>query len=168
MDRGVAQETAALTDRIRQAEADFDAEWPSVEGQDDPDRKRMRVEAAHRALFDPSREATLARKYEAASERCFFRSLKELRLVEEQAKASGSNPEVGSPPASLGSFFPEEARPSSPDPMTAGTPRKASVTAPKGVEPASSSRPMPVPTFPVTPEMPVGGGDLPFSIGRAG
>ena len=38
-------------------------------------------------MFDPSKEATLARKYEAAAERAFFRCLKELRQMEKQARA---------------------------------------------------------------------------------
>ena len=38
-----------------------------------------RVEAPIRALFDPSKEATLARRYEAAAERVMFRSLRDLR-----------------------------------------------------------------------------------------
>src|ERR1700722_10841265 len=38
-------------------------------------------------MFDPSREATLARSYAAAAERGFLRALKELRLLEKQARA---------------------------------------------------------------------------------
>ena len=37
-----------------------------------------RAEAVDRALFDPSKEATLARKYEAATERGLYRALREL------------------------------------------------------------------------------------------
>jgi hypothetical protein len=44
-----------------------------------------RAEAVDRALFDPSKEAILARKYEAATERALFRTLKELRQVEAEA-----------------------------------------------------------------------------------
>jgi len=44
-----------------------------------------RAGAADRALFDPSKEATLARKYEAAAERGMFRAIKELRQVEQEA-----------------------------------------------------------------------------------
>ena len=169
MDRCVDHETASLTGRIHQAEADFDAEWPAVAGQDDPDRERMRVEAAHRASFDPSKAATLARKYEAAAERCFFRSLKELRRVEKAAKAAANVTGAGEARASLGSFLPEESRrPASA--MTAVEPvRKASSTAPKSVETPSNPRPKPVPAFPSTPKTPLGGAfELPFSIGRAG
>ncbi len=44
-----------------------------------------RAEAVDRALFDTSKEAILARKYEAATERALFRTLKELRQVEADA-----------------------------------------------------------------------------------
>ncbi len=44
-----------------------------------------RAEAADRALFDPSPEAVLARKYEAATERAMYRTLKEFRQVEAEA-----------------------------------------------------------------------------------
>ena len=169
MDRCVDHETASLSERIRQAEADFDAEWPAVEGQDDPNRERMRVEAAHRAMFDPSKAATLARKYEAAAERCFFRSLKELRQVERQAKAAGSGPEVGPAREALGSFLPAEAKPSGLASKAAATPRSASSVVPKAVAPAPKPHPKPIPSFANTPGTPLGGAfELPFSIGRAG
>ena len=41
-----------------------------------------RAEAVDRALFDPSKEAILARKYEAATERAMYKALKEYRQVE--------------------------------------------------------------------------------------
>jgi len=40
---------------------------------------RSRAGAASRALFDGSKEAQLARRYEAAAERGFYRALRELR-----------------------------------------------------------------------------------------
>ncbi len=52
-----------------------------------------RAEAVNRALFDPSKEAILARKYEAATERALFRTLKELRHVEADA-AQGIKTEI--------------------------------------------------------------------------
>jgi hypothetical protein len=64
MDRGVSQETAALSERVRQAEADFVA----PEGLDEATVAQLRAEAAARAMFDPSKEAKLARQYEAAAE----------------------------------------------------------------------------------------------------
>jgi hypothetical protein len=52
-----------------------------------------RAEAVDRALFDTSKEAILARKYEAATERALFRTLKELRQVEDEA-AQGIRSEI--------------------------------------------------------------------------
>ena len=46
-----------------------------------------RLEAGERSLFDPSREATLARRYEAEAQRGFFKALKEFRQVEAEAAA---------------------------------------------------------------------------------
>ncbi len=59
-----------------------------------------RAGAADRALFDPSKEATLARQYEAAAERGMHRALKELRAVEVEAA------ELAPIPSALGSFSP--------------------------------------------------------------
>ncbi len=47
--------------------------------------QRARAGAADRALFDASPEAILARKYEAATERSLFRTLREFRELEEAA-----------------------------------------------------------------------------------
>ena len=162
MDRCVLQEAAALGGHIRQAEADFDAEWPEDEGEDDPERERMRIEAARRAMFDPSREATLVRKYEAAAERCFFRSLKELRQVEGAAKAASNGPEVGEAREALGSFLPEEAITQALESPTTGPARKP--------DPGPSKPlPKPVPSVPTFPSTPRGAAfELPFSIGRVG
>jgi hypothetical protein len=44
-------------------------------------------EAVRIAMFDPSKEATLARQYEASAERGFYRALKQLRQMELQAEA---------------------------------------------------------------------------------
>jgi len=65
-----------------------------------------RAEAGRRALFDTSKPAILARRYEAAAERGLFRALKDLRAVE---KAALDDPQVSpaSPIGPLGSFFPE-------------------------------------------------------------
>jgi hypothetical protein len=68
-----------------------------------------RAEAGDRALFDPSREAALARRYESEARRGFFRSLKEFRQVEAEAaerleseaqSASASTDESSAPLAS--------------------------------------------------------------------
>jgi hypothetical protein len=66
-----------------------------------------RSEAPQRTMFDPSREATLARKYEAAAERGLFRTLREYREV--QAETPPPKPEPGEPepPEELGSSLPK-------------------------------------------------------------
>ena len=77
--------------------------------------------APKRALFDTSKEAVLARKYEAAAERGIYRALRELRQVEAEAEEEiapavaspqvEEKPEVeeaeAAPEPGLGSFFPE-------------------------------------------------------------
>ena len=150
MDRGVAQETAALSERVRQAEADFVA----PEGVSPEEAAKLRAEAGRRALFDPSREATLARKYEAAAERGFFRALKELRQLEKQAKVDESAVEEESYRQALASFsrIDEEA-----------THREARHPETAPPTPSIPSR-MVAPTSP-----PSSGGrvDVPFTIGRA-
>jgi hypothetical protein len=83
MERAADQQTAALSEHVRQAEADF----VPPEGASAEEVIRLRGEAVRRAMFDPSKEATLVRKYEASAERTFFRCLKELRQREKQAKA---------------------------------------------------------------------------------
>ena len=78
---------------------------------DDGDLELDRAEAPARALFDPSKEASLARKYEAAAERGMYRALRELS---EHEAMVGPGPELGPgprPPAeaprgTLASFFP--------------------------------------------------------------
>jgi hypothetical protein len=66
-----------------------------------------RSEAPQKAMFDPSKEATLARKYEAAAERGLFRTLREFREV--QAETPAARPEPGEPEIAeeLGSCLPE-------------------------------------------------------------
>jgi hypothetical protein len=149
MERCVMHENAGLTDRVRQALADF----VPPEGVDEAETARLREEVATRAMFDPSKEATLARKYEAAAERGFFRALKELRLVEKAAKAADAEFEAELSGESLGSFLPmeqlgEEFHALYPDDAFPN-PRKSS-------DPVGSG---PLPTF-------AGRFDVPFSIGR--
>ena len=84
MERAADQQTAALTGRIRQVEADFVA----PEGSTEAEAAKLKGEAIRIAMFDPSKEATLARKYEAAAERGFYRALKELRLMERADEAA--------------------------------------------------------------------------------
>ncbi len=75
MERAADQQTVALTERIRNVEAEFVA----PEGVTPEEAAKLRSEAVRRAMFDPSKEATLARKYELAAERGFYRAIKELR-----------------------------------------------------------------------------------------
>jgi hypothetical protein len=65
-----------------------------------------RNEAATRALFDPSPQAVLARKYEAAAERGMYKALKELQAIEARGGAAPSadetpEPELGCAPLAL-------------------------------------------------------------------
>jgi hypothetical protein len=89
--------------------------------------ERDRAEAAERALFDPSPEATLARKYEAAAERGFYRALKELREVEAAAarRESDVSEDDAADCAPLGSFLPAPVAapaPAEPEPEPAPEP----------------------------------------------
>ncbi|WP_435016127.1 hypothetical protein TA3x_003687 [Tundrisphaera sp. TA3] len=63
-----------------------------------------RADAGRRALFDPSPQATLARKYEAAAERGLYRALKELKAMQEVGAAEAEAPAVD--PAAVGPNFP--------------------------------------------------------------
>jgi len=51
-----------------------------------------RAEAGDRAMFDPGKEATLARKYEAAASRALYRALRELREVEATGAGEAAEP----------------------------------------------------------------------------
>jgi hypothetical protein len=84
MERCVEAENARLTERVRQAEADFEP----PEGCDLELAKKLRFEAGRRAQFDPSKEATLLRQYENAAERGFYRALKELRQIQKAQQAA--------------------------------------------------------------------------------
>jgi hypothetical protein len=77
-----------------------------------------RAEAADLALFDPSRDAGLARRYESESRRGFFKALKEYRQAEAEAgerlEAEAEAEETAEPapgPASEGAADPGEAAP---------------------------------------------------------
>jgi len=98
-----------------------------------------RKHAADIALFDPSKEAILARKYEAAAERGFFRALKELKEMRREAE-KGPAPGLKSE-RSLASIFP--VPPAGPTPP-----------------PRASSGPVPGPIMPSN--------EVAITIGRAG
>jgi hypothetical protein len=149
LDRSVSQETATLSGRVRQAEADFFA--PA--GLDAATVAQLRAEASARAMFDPSREATLARRYEAAAERGFFRALKELRQLERDAKVANPDVDDATIRETLGSFFQLEKKL---DAFEARYPEPASMTPSRPsrlAEPASLS---PIGDF----------ADVPMTIGR--
>ena len=82
MERAEDQQAVAMTVRVRQVEADFVA----PEGASAAEAAKLRDEAARLAMFDPSKEATLARQYEAAAERGFYKALKELRQMRLQGE----------------------------------------------------------------------------------
>ncbi len=150
MDRCVDREFAAVAERVRRARDEFEA----PEGVGPEEAERLRDEAGRLASFDPSDEASLARRYEAAAERGFFRALKELRqLGREPASsgAAGAMAEVRASAARLGSFLqgetpaPRGPSPSPPKPLPA--PSKV---------PAAAWDPSPPTHF-----------DVPFAIGRS-
>jgi hypothetical protein len=101
MDRSADQQTAALAERVRQVEVDFVA----PEGVGEAEATRLRSEAVRRAMFDPSKEATLARRYECAAERAFFRCLKELRQMQRQTRAEVRVDTTLEAQALMGSFL---------------------------------------------------------------
>ncbi len=92
-------------------EAEIAALKARLDGFDREALERDRAEAPGRALFDSSKDAVLARKYEAASERSLYRALRELREIraeppraEEVVVEGEVTPES---PEELGSCSPE-------------------------------------------------------------
>ena len=81
-----------------------------------------RQEAPRRALFDPSKEATLARRYESEATRNFFKAFKELKRAEKEAAerpVPAPLPPLVSPPLASswdGGPTPRDPRPASPRP----------------------------------------------------
>ncbi len=81
-----------------------------------------RAEAGDRALFDPSREASLARRYESEARRGFFRALSEFRKVE--AEAANRAPEETCEPLASSREKPEPREPKpTPAPSRPGSSR---------------------------------------------
>jgi hypothetical protein len=101
MEKCADRELAAIEDRVVQAMAEVEA----PEGTDPAELARLQAQAGRLAAFDTSKQACLARRYEAAAERGFFRSLKEFRLVEKQAKTLNPAPKEASFRQELGSFL---------------------------------------------------------------
>ena len=149
MERAVVQETAALNARVLKARAEAEASG------EDPD------EAGDIALFDPSKEACLARKYEAAAERGFFRAIKEFRQHKKSANAP--SPALAEAAAArrsieqLGSFLTAEAKAPAPASREAPAPKPAPVPAPAPAKPPLTAW-----------DSPFGGSfDIPITIGLA-
>jgi hypothetical protein len=71
---------------------------------------RDRDDSVARAVFDPSKEAQLARKYDASNERSLMRTIKEFREIQAQAAEVEERQKVApEPDESSGSFLPEPA-----------------------------------------------------------
>ena len=107
-ERYAEHENAQLADRARAALLEFEAEAP--DDLDPADRKRLRIEAQARVMFDPSPEAASARKYEASAVRNFLRALKELQKLkaEEEARELAELRDLEQEPEEVGSFSPGE------------------------------------------------------------
>ena len=148
MERGADQQTAALSGHVRRVEAEF----VPPEGADAEEADRLRSEAVRAAMFDPSKEAGLARRYEAAAERGFFRALKELGRMRKQGGAESKA--AGVDAALLGSFRSIEEAGRKLDARLDAM--EAELDRPIARRPAHST---------YLPPMPVGN-DLPISIGR--
>ncbi len=120
--RELAAEIGVEVERLRDHRATLDLEAIALD----------RAAAPTLALFDPSAEAGRLRRYEAAAERGFFRSLRELRAIEPPPAARGSETDR------LGSFRPAD-RP-------APEPRDQAVPPPSAPTPAViRTAPAPVP-----------------------
>ncbi len=118
---------------------------------------RSRAGAASRALFDGSKEAQLARRYEAAAERGFYRALRELRRLPVADPAYDLNPTTT--PAALaatatadllasfraaeasGFLPPRPAEKRRPDPVQAQAHSQARPTTPARLDHAGPARP---------------------------
>jgi len=134
----------AMADRI---DGEIQGLLADLEASDPAAIDADRAGAAGRALFDPSREAALARRYEAAAEREVYRALRELRKVEAEAESVVAEMgDEGSDEESLGS-----SRAEGPPPTR---------------EPAIGPRPAP-PTLPARPSSLGQPGDGPRSVESA-
>ena len=104
MERCALHATAIDSARVRRAVAGVEI----PEGSTPQEAENLKLEAATLALFCPSAEATLARKYEQAAERGFFRSVKELRLFQREERARERRDESEGMAEALGSSLPGE------------------------------------------------------------
>ena len=149
LERCAHHETAVSTERVRRAIADF----VPLAGVGEAEANRLRAEAGTLALFETSKEATQARKYETATERSFLRALKELRILEREAIRAGREDVESNSWEPLASFSPEAMSDEEFKSMY------AKVMAP--VPGKADSRP-----DRVAPSMPRGRVDVPIMIGR--
>jgi hypothetical protein len=123
---------------------------------------RDRLEAPDRALFDPSPELILARKYEAATERALYKALKEFQAAEKAFEESGvedATPTEEETCETMASILPV------PDPTPPSEPERPD-------EPGGSA---PEPSFeaefglpPLRFDVPGGPNPIPMTIGRSG
>lgn len=104
MERCALHATAIDSVRVRLAIAAVEI----PEGCTPKEAENLRRDAATLALFCPSAEATLARKYEQAAERGFFRAVKELRIVQRDERARERREQEGHLAEPLGSILPGE------------------------------------------------------------
>jgi hypothetical protein len=96
---------AELTEFVDREIADLEA---AREGLDRERIAQVRAGAAARALFPTSPEANLARKYEAAAAREFYRALQQIERINEAAEEEvEANPKPEETCEELGSSFPE-------------------------------------------------------------
>jgi hypothetical protein len=149
-ERCADQQTAALAQRVRQVEAEFvEPEGASVD-----EAAKLRDEAVRIAMFDPSREAVLARKYEAAAERGFYKALKLLRQMDKESEALLKADDTNRVDAMMASFLSKQNEYRKMD-------AEMEELYPELAEPMPT-RPA---NFTQTPKM-EGAVDVPFTIGR--
>jgi hypothetical protein len=148
-----AQAVAKLLEKIDEEIADLEELYETL---DFETIALDRAEAGPRASFDPSKEASLARRYESEARRGYYKALTEFRAVEAEAAAKGvSKPSVATPlPAPVSD--------------TLGSSRE--IKAPAIREPA---RPIPAASRPVSTvisskyEFARGADGLPIAVARA-
>jgi hypothetical protein len=83
MERAANQQAAAMQVHLKRVEAEFVV----TEGATEAEAAAMLAETLRAAMFDPSKEAILAHRYEMAAERGFYRAIKQLRQLELQGEA---------------------------------------------------------------------------------
>ena len=119
LDRCVKQQNAAQIDRLHRLAQEFQP----PEDADEHEAARLYDLACHQAMFDTSREGCLARSYEAAAERGFFRVLRELKANSRGSTTTSSAArQANASLKALGSFLPPRELNSILDELPAPTP----------------------------------------------